>query len=258
MYKNGSTSVKNFFGAFEKYLSDSNVNIENSNNLFHPNLTYVDPPWKIHSDNELSKKFIVDDDFEGDDVCSIVVLRNPLERFSSFWFNKMVLMGEVSYFKLATRYFPNSYIENMDQVRECAKQFLESSDFQERLTTDIHLHPQYLSIQHNRTYDFYIETSELNKIPLLLSEKFAKYEMLKHNTFPHFNSLVPEYSTTFYDEQLVDSIKLHYSEDFALLDFVNISSISKAETTNSENFPVMEEINKQRVNNLFYLLPSIL
>jgi hypothetical protein len=146
----------------------------------------------------------------------------------------------------------------MAQVRESAKLFLESSDFQERLTTDIHLLPQNLSIQHNRTYDFYIETSELNNLPLLLSEKFVKYEMLKYNTFPYFNSLTPEYSTTFYDEQLVDSIKLHYSEDFALLDFVNISSISKVETIISEDFPVMKEINKQRINNLFYLLPSIL
>jgi hypothetical protein len=58
--------------------------------------------------------------------------------------------------------------------------------------------------------------------------------------------LTPEYSTTFYDEQLVDSIKSYYSEDFALLDFVSISSISKVETIISEDFPVMKEINKQR------------
>jgi hypothetical protein len=171
----------------------------------------------------------------------------------------MVLMGEVTYFKMAMKYFPNSDIKSMDQIRESAKEFLKSSDFQEKFLTDIHLHPQHLSIQKNRAYNFYIETSELVALPSILSAKFDRYEILKHTMFPHFNSTLPEYISKFYDQELVDVIETCYRKDFELLDLINFSSISKIETETSEpNFPIMEVINKQRADNIFFLLPSIL
>lgn len=259
IYKNGSTSAKNFFGAFEMYLDESKLDIDDINNQVHPQLRYAEPPWKVHSDNELSKKYVVDHDIENNDVCSIVILRNPLERFSSFWFNKMVLMGEVTYFKMAMKFFPNSDIKSMDQIRESAKEFLKSSDFQEIFLTDIHLQPQHFSIQKNRAYNLYVETSLLGELPSILSEKFARYKILKHTVFPHFNSTLPEYMSKFYDQELVDVIERYYREDFDLLDLISFPSISKIETGISEpSFPIMEVINKQRTNNVLFLLPSIL
>ena len=225
VHKSGSTSAMNFFGALEQYLDMSNLSIDQHSNEAEVELNYLDKWWEVHSDNEIALKYIVESNFlsDGIAICSIAIVRDPLERFSSFWFNKIALVRDSTYFEVAKKYFPNVEITSMESIRESAKAFLKSTEFTKRLLDDLHLRPQAASIQLNRKYDLVIETKQLSQIPQRLADKSSQFRFISESKFPHFNITEKELTDKFYDEELVNMLVNAYSEDFNLLESKNIS-----------------------------------
>jgi len=243
----------NFFGALEQYLDMSNLSIDQLSNEAEIELSYRDEWWEVHSDNEMAIKYIVESDFLSDSIaiCSIAIVRDPLEKFSSFWFNKIALARDSTYYEVAKKYFPNVEITSMESIRESAKVFLKSTEFNTGLIGDLHLRPQAASIQLNRKYDLVIETKELSQIPQQLADKYPQFSFISKSKFPHFNITEKELTDTFYDKELVDLVFNAYSEDFNLLESKNISLTHHNPHYGGEPEPgLLDKINAIRIREL--------
>ena len=100
----------NYFGTIENLLNNSNIMLENLNVELSANLDFSDNPAMVHLDKEIAIKYMVKDDFlhEGTVNLSIAIIRDPFDRFVSFWFNKIVSMQDTTYFQLARKYYPST------------------------------------------------------------------------------------------------------------------------------------------------------
>ena len=259
VHKSGSTSAMNFFGAMEDYLVKNDLEMKNSNNFSAVELSYKEMPWEIHSDQNLATQYVVRSDFNPQSkiLCSIAIVRDPLERFTSFWFNKIVLMRDSKYYEVAKRYFQNVEISNIESIRENAKEFLKSDDFSNRFVGDVHLKPQTVSIQDNRKYDLVIETKGLNQIPQRLVEKFPHFGFMESSKFPHYNNTEKELTGSFYDNELVNLVLNAYCEDIKLLESEKLTlSHHKAHYGGEPEPGVLDQINNIRAKEIANLMMS--
>ena len=257
VHKSGSTSAMNFFGALENYLVKNDLEMSESKNFPAVQLSYKEMPWEIHSDQDLAIQYVVrsDNNPQRELLCSIAIVRDPLERFTSFWFNKIVLMRDSTYHELAKTYFQNVEISNMESIRENAKEFLKSDQFSKRFLSDAHLKPQTLSIQVNRKYDLVIETKELNQIPQRLVEKFPQFCFMESSKFPHYNNTEKELTGSFYDNELVNLVLNAYSEDVKLLEKENLTlSHHKAHYGGEPEPGVLDQLNNIRAKEIANLM----
>jgi len=152
---------------------------------------------------------------------------------------------------VAKKYFPNVEITSMESIRESAKVFLKSTEFNTGLIGDLHLRPQAASIQLNRKYDLVIETKELSQIPQQLADKYPQFSFISKSKFPNFNITEKELTDTFYDKELVDLVFNAYSEDFNLLESKNISLTHHNPHYGGEPEPgLLDKINAIRIREL--------
>ena len=247
----------NFFGALENFLAKNNLEMNESTNIAAVELSYKEMPWEIHSDQDLALQYVVSSDFnpQGKILCSIAIVRDPLERFTSFWFNKIVLMRDSTYYEVANTYFQNVEIANMESIRESAKEFLKSDEFSKRFVGDLHLNPQTFSIQVNRKYDLVIETKKLNQIPQRLVEKFPQFCFAESSKFPHNNNTEKELTVSFYDNELANLVLNAYSEDVKILESENITlSHHNAHYGGESESRVLDQINIIRAKEIANLM----
>lgn len=253
VHKSGSTSVMNFFGALEEYLAANGASVDDVNELSDAELRYREESSDVHTDREIALKFMVEHDFNQTDlaICSVAIVRDPLERFTSFWFNKMVLMRDSTYYEVAKQYFPDVEVTSMGNIREGAKKFLNSTEFANRVKHDAHLQPQTYSVAESRHYDIYVETKELSKMPQKLVESSPQYSFIRNAIFPHNNPTEKELTQSFYDQELVDLLLDIYGDDFNILKSRNMALASdKSHIGGEPDVDILKSINGIRAREI--------
>jgi hypothetical protein len=254
IHKNGCTSAMNYFGTIENFLNNSNIMLENLNVEHSANFDFSDNPVMVHLDKEIATRYMVNDVFshEGAVNLSIAIIRTPFDRFASFWFNKIVLMQDTTYYQLARKYYPSTEIANFKTIREGAKNFLVSTDFRDLIENDEHLRHQYLSILLEKKYDLYVETKNLSGLPSMLSRKFPEYESLEASKFPNDNFTDKVQTRGFLDPELRAMIRDFYKKDFEFIDSLNLPSDMEVLYSASEpDENVLAFINKTRISGIF-------
>ena len=253
IHKNGLTSSMNFFGALENYLSNVPETLEELDSLPFTKLNFANEDWKVHTDKNMTIKFLTENEFVGTSkTSSIAIIRDPAERFRSFWFNKILLMHDTTYYELSEKYFANLEITSLQSIRDGAKKFLRSSDFSNLVLSDLHLRHQSKSISLNRKYDLYVETKDLSSLPLILSKEFPKFELIKSLEFPQYNLTQELLTENFYDSELLGLVGDWYSKDFEIMNALGLAvNWQLTLNTNKSEDEMLLLINRERVNALF-------
>jgi hypothetical protein len=225
------------------------------------NLEFVDAPFKVHSDKGIAIQYMLPESSFHEDFISrsIVILRNPFDRFTSFWFNKIILMQDLFYFRLSKQYFPNIEISNFELIRDGAKKFLVSADFKHLLENDIHMRHQHLSVSLDKKYDLYVETKDLSNLPMLLSQKFPEYKSLEVLKFPIDNSTDKVQLRNFLDTELRALVMDRYRKDFELIGSLGLLTYrDDFQSPNEPDENVLDSINKVRLDGIFQGLFRVL
>ncbi|CAN2173791.1 Sulfotransferase [Candidatus Nanopelagicaceae bacterium] len=244
----------NYFGALENFLSEKDTSIEFMKQELEVNFTFPDDSWMVHVNRDLAIRYMVDRDLKSDEFTSysIAILRNPFDRFASFWFNKIVLMGDTTFYRLSKEYFPSLEISNSEAIRESAKKFLISTEFNHLLENDAHLSHQYLSILLEKKYDLYLETKDLSYLPKLLSQNNPLYKCLEEIEFPSHNLTDKVLTENFFDAELYAMVRELYKKDFELIGSLGLlSNRDIMLETGEHNGNVLAAINQARKNGLY-------
>jgi hypothetical protein len=230
--KTGCTSAMNFFVGIESWLENRKLNLSQVNFNERIEIEYEDSLGSaIHSRESKSQIYLVDSDYSPKNQTTIATFRNPYDRFTSFWFDKVVLLRDQSYIDFGLLNFANFEDLNLDIIRSSAKFFLtQNIDISSNL--DPHVKPQIFFYKPGIKYDLFVETEDLNTIPGELVRHSTRYRMLEDLDFPEFNDSLPSHPEDFYDEELSFLLRKFYALDF---DFIrdqtgnDFQSVSKNE-----------------------------
>jgi hypothetical protein len=215
--KTGCTSVMTYFTAIETFLEENGLTSfppEGRIDFFLDFEIYKN----IHFDGSKANKFRVCNNYklENDEIISIATYRNPFERFGSFWFDKVVRMGDFNYFNFAQNELSTLQVLDSNLIRSAAKKFI-SRNINSSGIVDQHFNQQHVSIRQDLAYDFYIETKDLKSLPGMLSQKNSVFECLRKVEFIQLNKTPFSVMAGFYDRELVELVATYYSKDLEIL-----------------------------------------
>ena len=216
--KTGCTSVLSFFTALELNLESQNEFLNDNISISKLDYSFLDPLTSIHDvgNSPLLKYW---DHNPGktkhDGRLKVVTLRNPYDRFTSFWLNKIVYANDPNFFKLAIELLPPSEENDLRSIQKAAHNFLSSLTPSKKL--DAHFRPQYMFLSGKAKYDLSIMTNNIQNLPSELSRISPRYRGIKDLEIPNLNFTDSHIKTKFLNPELTSLIEQLYHQDFELL-----------------------------------------
>ena len=215
--KTGCTSILSFFTALELKLESQNEFLNENTSISELDYAFLNPLASIHVGNSPLWKYSDRNSRKTihDGRLKVIVLRNPYDRFTSFWFNKIVYANDPHYFKLAIDLLPPSNNLDFRSIQEAAQNFLLNLAPSRKL--DPHFRPQYLFVNGKTKYDLSIKTKNIQNIPSELSGILPRYRAIQDLEIPKLNFTASDIKTKFLNHELARLIEQIYHNDFELL-----------------------------------------
>lgn len=213
--KTGCTSLLNYFIYIEKFL-------ENENQMLNDDVEIAKIKYehaaRVHlPDGSLShKQYSVEPNVYDINPTAIklAAIRNPYERFTSFWFDKVVLRRDPAYYDWNEEYFNGRKNATLKDIRTQAITFLSGRNnkyFEKE--ADAHLLAQS-SYLYDNEYNLFIPTKKIGSLIDELSILDKNFLKLKHLELPHFNQVKSIRKRLFLNKDLFELIKIKYQKDF--------------------------------------------
>ena len=215
--KNGCTSVMTFFTALEFFMSNKHESSVNTSRIPKLDYSFLENCKDIHQGNSPIWKYRVKNPplEKNRDVTNFLVLRNPYQRFSSFWFNKVFEVHDFYYAPFALNVLPIlPEVKNVD-MQKYAEEFILSLDIRGFL--DAHIRPQFQFLSSDVDYDLILETNDLSKLPSHLSNTNARFRFLSEVEIPRLNESESFKEGSFFSSKLIGAIDKFYEKDFDLM-----------------------------------------
>jgi len=235
--KTGCTSVLSFFTALELNLESQNEFLDENSSISELDYSFLDPLTSIHVGNSPLWKYW--DHNPGktnrDGRLKVVTLRNPYDRFTSFWLNKIVYANDPHYFKLAIELLPPSEENDFSSIQKAAHNFLSNLTPSKKL--DAHIRPQYMFLSGKAKYDLSIKTKNIQNLPSELSRISPRYRGIKDLEIPKLNFTDSHLKTRFLNPELTSLIEQLYHQDFELLKELDLHYV-KPEIVNAQHVEV--------------------
>jgi hypothetical protein len=219
--KTGCTSSMNFFAALELFLLNNDLALSDNLDQIRIESKSDELASTIHSSESSISRYLTT--LENSSIPSstlfIGIYRNPIDRFESFWTEKIVLQGDPNYLALSNLLLTEENVVSLYETADAAKSFLNKLDFSNPESIDPHVRPQSSFMLPIEKYDLLIETKNLGYILECLAEKSPKYNFLRKLKFPHHNNLPPTLKGTLRDFELMNVINNVYKSDFQMFQF---------------------------------------
>ena len=215
--KTGCTSVMTFFTALEEFLESQFKTLGETTQIPKLDYSFLKDVGNIHALNSPVWKYFIQNplDILSQNVFRIAILRNPFQRFISFWFDKVVNMSDPYYAKIAIELLPLAPVISLREMQKYAEKFILNLD--EEFSLDPHFRPQILFLNSKVKYDLIMETEELIYLPSRFSNLDPKFQNLKDLEIPKFNISEHSQKDAFLSIELISAIELFYMKDIELL-----------------------------------------
>lgn len=233
--KSGCTSLLNYFITIEKDYEFTNLRRNQNSNIneidFHDGI-------KVHSEKNpySASNYLVnnENDFKISKNLKILVIRDPFERFVSFWFDKVLLKRDPAYAHYYFEFYGDNQNPNIVQLQEGALKFLRFLMIQEDSAIfDFHYRPQYHFIIDTK-YDLVLETKEIRLLPNLLGNFDSRLKFLSSFAMPTFNKSFDKRKCFFWNEMLYETFKIVYLKDIEL--YENLIQNESSNLIHSKHF----------------------
>jgi hypothetical protein len=235
--KTGCTSVLSFFTALELNLESQNEFLNDDISISKLDYSFLDPLTSIHVGNSPLWKYWDHNPRKTvlDGRIKAVTLRNPYDRFTSFWLNKIVYAIDPNYFKLAVELLPPSEEIDFRSIQKAAHNFLLNLTPSKKL--DAHIRPQHMFLSGKAKYNLSIKTKNIQNLPSELSSILPRYRGIKDLEIPKLNFTDSHLKTKFLNPELVRLIEQLYHSDFELLKELDLN-YAKPEIENEAHIEI--------------------
>jgi len=252
--KVGNTALRSFLYAAEttqkNYTSDAD-RIQNFNSHLAPGTEIHNPASKIKE--HLTRKG------KHRDALSVVILRDPVDRFLSMYVD-MFALAQIPV-RLAP-YLQHDWMvastDDLTDVHEKVLRLLSWLEVDNHINDDFHWTPQVNSIVPNFTYDIALDINDLHSLPKRLAHSSQRLHWLENIEMPvrhQSNSTVQHLLGT---EEIRARISSLYANDYTLRESLDLfpSDPPQMETSMSQlDWPTIRtDLLGQQINNLTEVL----